>query len=195
MVVMRRRRMILFCLLWVIFKLSHSSSVSSCSNLKSETQSVYLSLYHKWSSQQQGGRGFESSQDMSLNLSSFYNIFWPIEQWGGVLFQPWGSHRGERIWSFPENERVRQYHSARPHFTISTLKFSRKSATMPFNSSLFYKINLEVLKGERGGDENGPGVSVSVSTLNFSSNWNNSSGENGDSMNWNGNGEKPMTIF
>ena len=41
---------------------------------------------------------------------------------------------------------------------------------MPFNSSLFFKINLEVLKGERGGDENGPGVSVSVSTLNYSSN-------------------------
>ena len=62
-------------------------------------------------------------------------------QWGGVLFQPWGSHRRERIWDFPENEIVRRYHSARPHFTISTLKFSRKSATMPFNSSLFYNFN------------------------------------------------------
>ena len=129
---------------------------------------------------------------MSLNLSSFYNIFLLMEQWGWVLFQPWGSHRGERIWVFPENERVRQCHSTHPHFTISTLRFSRKSATMPFNSSLFYKINLEVLKGERGGDENGPGVSVSVSTLNYSSNGNNNSGENGDGMNWNGNGEKPM---
>ena len=77
-------------------------------------------------------------------------------------FQPWSSHWGERIWGFPEKERVLLKDNAIQIVPIPQLV----PISIWFKSFKDENFNLEVLTGERGGHENGPGVSVSVSTLN-----------------------------
>ena len=85
------------------------------------------------------------------------------------VFQPWGSHWGESVWGFPEKKEwddVIQLVPILQDFNLGVLKkeCDNNIQLIPILNKI--NFNLEVLTGERGGHENGPGVSVSVSTLN-----------------------------